>query len=185
MCLAGTENATHAWGRARRDCLFFNKNSGQSTTWRGSATVRGFRTDVRFMNFHESYAGDGAKLPSERSTGLVFAAVALVIATSWRHSPVVFWVALGLAVGLVTISLIAPVLLKPLNIVWFQFGLRLHQIVNPIVMFAVFAVVFVPAGAIMRLRYDPLRLRREPMASSYWIDRRRSGNTTESMTNQF
>ena len=173
MCLAGTENATHAWGRARRDCLFFNKNSGQSTTWRGSATVRGFRTDVKFMNFHESYAGDEIKPPSERSTGLVFAAVALVVAVLWRHSPTVPWVALGLAVGLVTISLIAPVLLKPLNILWFQFGLLLHRIVNPIVMFAVFALVFVPAGIIMRLWRDPLRSRRTTAASSYWIDRRR------------
>ena len=77
------------------------------------------------------------------------------------------------AIGLVTISLIAPVLLKPLNILWFQFGLLLHRVVNPIVMFAMFAAVFVPAGAIMRLWRDPLRSRRTTGASTYWIERRR------------
>jgi hypothetical protein len=50
---------------------------------------------------------------------------------------------------LAAVSLVAPVLLKPLNIFWFNIGLFLHRVVNPIIMFAVFAAVFVPAGAIM------------------------------------
>ena len=90
-----------------------------------------------------------------------------------------------LAAMLAAVSLIAPVLLKPINILWFQFGLLLHRVVNPIVMFAVFALVFVPAGAIMRLWRDPLRSRRTTGASTYWIERRESGDTEGSMTNQF
>jgi hypothetical protein len=101
-------------------------------------------------------------------------------------SPTVPWVALGMAAILAAVSLIAPVLLKPINILWFQFGLLLHRVVNPIVTFAVFAAVFVPAGAIMRLWHDPLRLRRGPTgASTYWIERRESGDAEGSMTNQF
>ena len=135
------------------------------------------------MNFHESYATPGATPPSERSTGLVFAAVAMIIAASWRHSPVVPGVALSLAVALVAVSLIAPVVLKPLNLLWFKLGLLLHWIVNPTVMFAVFALVFVPAGALMRLRQDPLRAKRATGASTYWINR--SADTAGSMTNQY
>ena len=137
-------------------------------------------------NFHESYAGSEIKPPSERSTGLLFAAVAAIVAVSWRNSPNVPWVALGIAAMLAAISLIAPVLLRPLNILWFRFGLLLHRVVNPIVMFAVFAAVFVPAGAMMRLWRDPLRLRRRTTgASTYWIERRENGNAAGSMTNQF
>ena len=136
-------------------------------------------------NFHESFAGGEVKPPSERATGLVFAAVALIVAVLWRNSPNVLWWALGIAVTLAAVSLIAPVLLKPLNTLWFKFGLLLHRVVNPIVMFAVFALVFMPAGALMRLRHDPLRARRARDASSYWIDRGGRGDTTESMTNQF
>ena len=137
-------------------------------------------------NFHESYAGSEIKPPSERSTGLLFAGVALIVAGLWRNSPTVLWVALSVAVILVTISLLAPVLLKPINILWFRFGLLLHKIVSPMVMFAMFAAVFVPAGAIIRLCRDPLRLRR-PMSvpSSYWIERGETGNTEGSMKNQF
>ena len=140
---------------------------------------------VMSKNFHESFAGAEVKPPSERATGLVFAAVALIVAVVWRNSPNILWWALGIAATLALVSLVAPALLKPLNTLWFKFGLLLHRIVNPIVMFAVFALVFVPAGAIMRLRHDPLRLRGVQGASSYWIDRRRSSDATESMTNQF
>ena len=136
-------------------------------------------------NFHESFAGDEVKPPSERATGLVFAAVAVIVAVVWRNSPSVLWSALAIAVMLAAVSLLAPALLKPLNRLWFRFGLLLHQVVNPIVMFAVFALVFVPAGAIMRLRRDPLRSRRMPAGSSYWIDRRNEDAAAASMTNQF
>ena len=94
---------------------------------------------MKLRNFHESYAGGEIKPPSERSTGLLFAAVAVIVAVLWRNSPVVPWVALAIAVGMAAVSLFAPVLLKPLNILWFQFGLLLHRVVNPIVMFAMFA----------------------------------------------
>jgi hypothetical protein len=136
-------------------------------------------------NFHESYTTGEIRAPSERSTGLVFATVAAIVALLWRNSATVPWLALGIAVGLAAMSLIAPSLLKPLNILWFRFGLLLHRIVNPVVMFAIFALVFVPAGMIMRIWRDPLRSRRTPAASTYWLDRREISGTAGSMTNQF
>ena len=136
-------------------------------------------------NFHESYIEGEIRAPSERATGLVFAAVAVVVALLWRNSPTVPWLALGIAAALVAISLTAPRLLKPLNRLWFRLGLLLHRIVNPVVMFAIFALVFVPAGMIMRIWRDPLRSRRMTAAPSYWIDRRETGGTAGSMTNQF
>ena len=139
---------------------------------------------MRF-NFHESYAGGVVKPPSERSTGLTFAAVAVIVAVLWRDSPTIPWVALGVAVILAAVSLIAPGLLKPVNILWFRLGLLLHRIVNPIVMFAVFALVFVPGGAIMRLWRDPLRSKRTTGESTYWIEREASAGSEGSMTNQF
>jgi hypothetical protein len=136
-------------------------------------------------NFHENLAGGEVKPPSDRATGLVFVAVALIVALLWRNSPTVLWPAMGVAMILAAVSLLAPALLKPLNMLWFRFGLLLHRIVNPIVMFAIFALVFVPAGAIMRLWHDPLRVRRARDASTYWIERDRSVHPEGSMTNQF
>jgi len=136
-------------------------------------------------NFHESYSQGDVKPPSERSTGLVFTVVALVVAALWRNSPLVPWVALGVAVVLAALSLLAPKVLKPLNLIWFQIGLLLHRVVNPVVMFAMFAIVFVPAGLIMRIWHDPLRSRRAGPGSTYWVERTASAQNAGSMTNQF
>jgi hypothetical protein len=136
-------------------------------------------------DFHESYRGGEVKLPPERSTGLVFTVVALIVAVLWRKDPVVPWVAIGIAAVLAALSFAAPRLLKPLNIVWFRFGLLLHRIVNPLVMLIMFVVVFVPAGLIMRIWHDPLKSRRAPAGSSYWIDRKPDTEKAGSMTNQF
>ena len=136
-------------------------------------------------NFHESFASDAVKPPSERATGLVFAAVAVIVALIWRNDASVFWSALAVATLLGLVSLLAPRLLKPLNLLWFRFGLLLHRIVNPVVMFALFVFVFVPAGALMRLWYDPLRRRRQPEVPTYWIDRKPRADAETSMTNQF
>jgi hypothetical protein len=152
---------------------------------RKGSSLRGGGVCAMPGDFHEHYAVGEVSAPSERATGLVFAAVAVIVALLWRNSPTVPWVALAIAGGLAAISLIAPTLLKPLNVLWFRFGLLLHRIVNPVVMFAIFALVFVPTGMLMRIWRDPLRSRRLPTSSSYWIDRRETDGNAGSMTNQF
>lgn len=136
-------------------------------------------------NFHESFVEGGVKPPSERATGFVFSAVALIVAVLWRNDPVWSLSALALSATIALVSMRAPWLLKPLNILWFRVGLLLHRIINPIVMFALFALVFVPVGAAMRRWRDPLRLQRKLEASTYWISREASEDAAGSMWNQF
>ena len=137
-------------------------------------------------NFHESYAGGEIKPPSERSTGLLFAVVAVIIAVLWRDSPAMLWGGLCIAPLLAATSLLAPALLRPINTLWFQVGLLLHRVVNTVVMFALFAAVFLPAGAIMRLWRDPLRSKRHALgASTYWVTREASSEGEGSMRNSF
>ena len=136
-------------------------------------------------NFHESFTAGYVKPPSERSTGLVFSGVALLFAFMWRHHPIAPWVALAVAVALSSTSLLAPHIMRSLNIVWFKFGLLLHRIFNPVVLFALFIFVFVPAGLLVRIWSDPLALRPNRKAASYWIDRKGAEPATGSMTNQF
>jgi hypothetical protein len=133
-------------------------------------------------SFHESFQQGEVKPPSDRSTGLVFAAVAVIVAALWRNAPTVPWVALGVAAMLLVVSLAVPVALRPLNWIWFRIGLLLHRVMNPLIMLAMFALVFVPGGLIMRIWHDPLRSRRAAPGSSYWINRQKSDG---SMANQF
>lgn len=134
-------------------------------------------------NFHERLEPADIPLPSDRSTGLVLAAVALIVAYFWRASATVLWTALGLALVLGVLSLVRPSLLRPLNVAWMRFAVVLSRIMNPIVMLLLFAIAIVPAGLLMQLKRDPLRVRRAPGATSYWIAIKKDPNS--SMSNQF
>lgn len=79
-------------------------------------------------------------------------------------------------------SLFAIGALKPLNRLWLLIGMALHHVVTPLVMGLLFFVTLTPTALIMRaLGKDPLRLRRDDAAASYWIRRPSPGPGTGSM----
>ena len=133
-------------------------------------------------NFHEQFDRPELPLPPDRSTGLVFTAIALIVAYLWRNDPTVLNASLAVAGVLGVISLVVPKVLRPLNILWMRFALLLSKVMNPIVMMLLFLIAIVPAGLLMQLTYDPLR-RRRPTGNSHWIDRKK--DAASSMTNQF
>lgn len=135
-------------------------------------------------NFHESFTEAPVALPTDRSTGLVFAAVVAIVAVLYRTNGTAFTIALAVAVALVAVSLLVPWVLRPLNIAWFKFAMLLSKVMNPIVMLVLFAITIVPFGLAMQLRYDPLRRKKNPKTTSYWIVRDNKGPPA-SMTNQF
>ena len=124
---------------------------------------------------------------SDRSFGLVFAALfALVGAGPLIHGNDMRPWALGAAIGFLAVALLVPRALRPLNLLWFRFGLALHHVVTPVVMGLLFFLTVTPVGLLMRLSgKDPLRLKRDPAAASYWIHRQPPGPTPESMRHQF
>jgi hypothetical protein len=131
--------------------------------------------------------GRKVTMGSERSFGIVFACVFALIGCvpwllghGWR-----LW-ALAIAAIFLAVALIYPRLLTPLNYVWFKFGLALHHIVNPIIMGLIFFGAVLPTGLMVRLfGKDLLRLKRDPQATSYWIERDPPGPGPDTMTRQF
>jgi hypothetical protein len=135
-------------------------------------------------SFHESFAHDAIAPPSDRSTGLVFSVVAILVALAWRHDPRVVVSALSIACVLAGLSLMAPKILRPINFAWFHFGLALNTLMRPLVMFVLFALVVVPAGIVMQQLRDPLRKKSQRDTKSYWIERA-TQDPPGSMINQF
>ena len=73
-------------------------------------------------------------------------------------------------------------LLKPLNKLWFKFGLLLGKIISPFVMGIIFFVVVTPIAILMRLlRKDLLNLKFNKN-NSYWIEKT---GPKRKMKNQF
>lgn len=78
---------------------------------------------------------------TERNFGIVFTIVLVVVGLGpLYHGGAVRWWAISLGGAFLVCAFVAPRLLRPLNQLWFRFGLMLHQVVNPIVMGALFLV---------------------------------------------
>lgn len=124
---------------------------------------------------------------SNRSFGVVFTVVFLVIALLpllKGEGPRVW----GLAVSgmIAALTLFRPAVLTVPNRLWMRFGLLLGKIVSPVVIGILFYGIITPFGIVMRLAgKDPLRLKRDHGATTYWIRRDPPGPPPESLTNQF
>lgn len=139
-------------------------------------------------NLHEQFERDElVKKNSERSFGFVFAAVFLLIGL-WplpSGGAPRGW-ALAMAGLFLLAALGLPRVLRPLNSVWLGIGLVLHRLVSPFILGLLFYLTVTPTGLIMRaLGKDPLRLRFDRQAKSYWIERRPPGPAPDSLRNQF
>jgi len=140
------------------------------------------------MNIHEDLTRhEEITGSSDRSFGIVFAAFfALVgVAPVVRGHSARVW-ALGLCAVFLSVALVRPRVLHPLNRLWTALGLILHAVVNPIVLGLLFFATITPMGIVTRwLGKDSLRLRRDPEDLTYWIERRPPGPAPETMPNQF
>ena len=127
------------------------------------------------------------KASTERSFGMVFAAFfALLGLIAWyRRGASTFWPFVTAAAFLAA-ALFAPHLLSPLNRLWFRFANLLHAVTTPLFVGLIYFAVIVPMGLVLRwFGHDPLRLRRDRIASSYWIARDPQGPQAGSMSKQF
>ena len=138
--------------------------------------------------FHEDFGrGDEPKAGGERGFGIVFAFVFAVIGfwPLWDGGAIRLWALIAAGV-FAAAGLFATALLRPLNRVWFLFGMVLHKVVNPLVMGLLFYATITTMALVMRLMgKDPLRRRFDPAAKSYWIERRPAGPEPQSMRHQF
>ena len=124
---------------------------------------------------------------SDRSFGFVFAAVFLIIAV-WPlwHGAGLRWWSVGVAAAFAVAAVAVPRVLAVPNRLWMKFGLLLGKIISPIALGILFYLVFMPIGVLMRvLGKDPLKLKRDDAATSYWVNREPPGPPPTSMTNQF
>jgi hypothetical protein len=124
---------------------------------------------------------------SNRSFGFTFAIVFTIVAL-WplvRGRSVRGWALIAAAAFLLA-ALALPRVLAPLSQLWLKFGLFLHACISPIIMGLVFYTTVTPIGLVRRwLGQDPLRLRFDSGAVTYWIERHPPGPAPDTMPRQF
>jgi fatty acid desaturase len=127
------------------------------------------------------------KMGSERRFGLVFGGVLAIIGL-WpllRASEVRLWF-LVIAAAFFAAASFAPRTLAPLNRLWFRIGILLGKVMTPLIMAVLFFVVVTPVGFLIHFfGKDSLRLKHDPTAKSYWIERSPPGPAAGSFNDQF
>jgi predicted membrane metal-binding protein len=125
--------------------------------------------------------------PSDRSFGFVFAAVFVLIGLRplLSRQPVRAW-ALGLGAAFLIAALARPAMLAPFNRFWLRVGLVMERVVSPVTLGIIFFLTFAPVGLLMRcIGKNPLCLRFDRDAQSYWIYRHPPGPPPDTMLRQF
>ena len=126
---------------------------------------------------------DDVKISSNRSFGIVFFIVFLLIALYplINNEEIRTWSVIISLIFLV-LGLLNSKILTPFNKLWFKFGIVLGKIISPVIMGIIFFLVVTPIGLIMRfLGKDVLNLKYHKN-KSYWIEK---NGPKSKMKNQF
>ncbi len=126
---------------------------------------------------------DDVKISSNRSFGIVFFVVFLLIAfyPLINSGEIRIWSVLISLIFLI-LGLLNSKILAPLNKLWFKFGIFLGKIISPIIMGIIFFLVVTPIGLLMRLLGKDLINLKYNNNKSYWIEKK---GPKSKMKNQF
>jgi len=126
---------------------------------------------------------DDIKIGSNRSFGIVFFVVFLIIATYplINGDELRLW-SLIISIVFLFLGLVNSKILNPLNKLWFKFGIFLGKIISPLVMGIIFFLIVTPIGLLMRLLNKDLLNLKFNNNNTYWIEKT---EPKSKMKNQF
>jgi len=112
------------------------------------------------------------KISSNRSFGIVFSFIFLVIAIYpiFNGSPLRIW-ALVISFIFLILGLTDSKYLNFCNFIWFKLGLQLAKIFNPIILGLIFFVIVTPIAILMKILNKDLLSLKYNSNNSYWIDK--------------
>ncbi len=126
---------------------------------------------------------NNTKISSNKSFGVVFFIFFLVISL-WPlldNEKIRVW-ALALSIVFITLGMLKPYLLTPLNRIWARFGFFLGSFISPIVMGILFFAIVTPTGFLMRIFSKDFMNLKKNNDKSYWIN---SNDRKSQMKDQF
>ena len=126
---------------------------------------------------------DDVKISSNRSFGIVFFVVFLLIALYplTYSGEIRIWSAI-ISLIILILGLLNSKILSPLNNLWFKFGLFLGRIISPVIMGIIFFLVVTPIGYVMRILGNDILNLKYNKNKSYWIEKK---GPKSKMKNQF
>jgi polyferredoxin len=123
------------------------------------------------------------KLPSNRSFGLLFFIVFMIISL-WpiiNTESIRIWSIIIASIFFI-LGISNSKILTPLNKVWMRFGILLGNFVSPIVMGIIFFGVVTPTGLLLKLFNKDILNLKKSRKDTYWL---KKDNSNNNMKNQF
>ena len=126
-------------------------------------------------------------LPSNRSFGLFFTVIFFLFSGYFffNNSFQLSQIFVCISVIFLILSILNPKILLPLNYAWMFFGFLMGLVVSPIVLGAIFFLIFTPIGLFMKIiGRDELRVKKLSL-QSYWKKRETNKSGSNHFKNQF
>ena len=113
------------------------------------------------------------KLGSNRSFGIVFFVVFLIISILplLKGNDLRIW-SLIVSIIFLVLGIMNSSILRPLNKLWFRFGLFLGNFISPIILGFIFFFVVTPIGLIMKILGKDLLNLKKKNVETYWIEKK-------------
>jgi hypothetical protein len=130
------------------------------------------------------------ELPSNKKFGFLFAFIFLLLAiwALWKSNFPLSLVFISVSVSFFLLALIYPEKLIKLNRLWFQLGLLLAKIFNPLILGVIFFFLITPVALVTKLfGRDELGIRskKNKLSDTYWKSREPLGPDSKSFKNQY
>lgn len=112
---------------------------------------------------------------SDKSFGLTIAAAAWIFAAYTTYLGQQDYAIPAWITGLVFLvaAFLFPILLRPLNTLWFYLGIGLQFVFSPLLLLLLFLIFFIPVGLFRRiLKRRQLTYKADSQMSGYWITRK-------------
>ena len=103
---------------------------------------------------------------------LILFSVSILIVTG----DLVSYLTLSLAIILLICSLIYPNLIKPLLYLWVKIGFFISKVINPIILFIIYFLIFCPFGLILR-KFNLLEFNSDPRTDTFWKEKVNNSKT--------
>ena len=116
------------------------------------------------------------ELPSNHKFGYFFTFIFFVASMYFlfKEINIAFYILGTFSIVFFLVTIFKAEILRPLNKLWMGLGLVLGMIVSPIVMGAIFFIIFTPIGILMRLFGRDELLLQFKTKPSYWFERNKN-----------
>ncbi len=127
------------------------------------------------------------KLTSNKAFGAFFAIIFASISLYFFYKKIYLLtvIVILLSILIAVITVISPNLLYRFNLLWFQIGILLGRIFNPLVMGTVYFFIFTPYSLLVRIFRRDVLLLKGNKQKSYWLDTKSSNRLNINFKNQY